>query len=183
MRCCSSSDSALDEFLDGTLSPVRHARVCAHVAACVECTELLDELRVIDALLLGPRKLEPAPNFSFKVMADVRTMPAPHVPRSRTLATIGTYIVFGWAAIGMFLTFGGGSARAALAFLLGSATRFGAETQSLAAASGRLFGHRVLDVTSAMGALLAVDLVGIALFTAAYLVVRARRAQTAGDSW
>lgn len=183
MRCCSSSDSALDEFLDGTLSPVRHARVSAHIAACDECTELLVELRVVDALLLGPRQLEPAPNFSFKVMADVRALPAPHVPRSRSIAIVATYIVFAWAAIGAFLAFGGASARSALAFLLGAATRFGSETQSLAAASGRLFGHRILDVTSAMGALLAVDLVGIALFVAGYLVVRARRAQTAGDSW
>jgi anti-sigma factor RsiW len=183
MRCCSSSDSALDELLDGTLSPVRHARVSAHVAACDDCTALLAELRVIDALLLGPRQLEPAPNFSFTVMADIRSMPAPHVPRSRTFAIIATYIVFAWAAIGAFLTFGGASARAALVFLLGTATRFGAETQSLAAASGRLFGHRVLDVTSAMGALLALDLAGIAFFITGYLVGRARRAQTAGDSW
>ena len=182
MRCCSSSDSALDEFLDGTLSPVRHARVSAHVAACEQCTELLVELRVVDALLLGPRQLEPAPNFSFKVMADVRTMPAPHVPRSRTIAIITTYIVFAWAAIGTFLAFGGASARAALAFLLGAATRLGSETQTLAAASGRLYGHRALDVTSAMGALLAVDLVGTALFVTGYLVIRARRAQAAGDS-
>ena len=182
MRCCSCSDSSLDEFLDGTLSPVRHARVSAHVAACEQCTELLVELRVVDALLLGPRQLEPAPNFSFKVMADVRTMPAPHVPRSRTIAIITTYIVFAWAAIGTFLAFGGASARAALAFLLGAATRLGSETQTLAAASGRLYGHRALDVTSAMGALLAVDLVGTALFVAGYLVIRARRAQAAGDS-
>ena len=183
MRCCSSSDSALGEFLDGTLSPVRHARVSAHVAACEECTELLVELRVVDALLLGPRQLEPAPNFSFKVMAEVRTLPAPHVTRTRTVAIVATYVVFAWAAIGAFLTFGGASARAALAFLLAAATRFGSETQTLAAASGRLFGHRVLDVTSAMGALLAIDLVGIALFVAGYLVVRARCARTAGDSW
>ena len=183
MRCCSSSDSALDEFLDGTLSPVRRARVRAHVAACVDCTELLAELRVVDALLLGPRQLEPAPNFSFRVMADIRAMPAPHVPRSRSIAIIATYIVFAWAAIGTFLAFGGASARAALAFLLGAASRLGSQTHTLAVASGRLFGHRVLDVTSAMGALLAVDLVGIALFVAGYLAIRARRAQAAGDIW
>lgn len=183
MRCCSSSESALDEFLDGTLSPVRRARVSAHVAACDECTELLVELRVVDALLLGPRQLDPAPNFSFKVMADVRAMPAPRVPRTRTLAIIATYIVFAWAAIGAFLAFGGMTARAAIAFLLGAGGRFSAEMQTLAAASGRLFGHRVLDVTSAMGALLAVDLVTIALFVGGYLALRARRRETAGDSW
>lgn len=183
MRCCSSSDPALDEFLDGTLSPVRRARLVAHLTTCDACADLLAELRVVDALLLSPRQLEPAPNFSFKVMADVRSMPAPHVARSRPLAVLATYVVFAWAAIGSYLTFGGASARAAIAFLGHAAARFAGEGAALASASGRLFGQRWVDVTAAMGALLALDLVCVAAFVAAFAFMRSRRRATAGDSW
>jgi hypothetical protein len=80
---CSSFEPLLDEYVDGVLAPREHALVAAHVAGCASRAGLLEELRVIDALLLTPRALEPAPNFTFKVMAEVRSLPAPavhHVP-------------------------------------------------------------------------------------------------------
>ncbi len=176
MHCSSSSEAALDEFLEGTLSPVRHARLAAHLAACDACADLLAELRVVDALLLRPRQFDPAPNFSFKVMAEIRAIPAPQAARPRLFAILATYVVFAWAAIGAFLAFGGASARATLA-LLGTATSgFSTEVQALASASGHLFGRQWFDVTAAMGALLAIDLVCAAAFVAGYGIVRARRA-------
>ncbi|GAC1441884.1 MAG: hypothetical protein NVS2B8_00040 [Vulcanimicrobiaceae bacterium] len=176
MRCSWSSDSALGEFVEGTLSPVRHARVAAHVAECDECAALLAELRVVDALLLAPRLLEPAPNFSFKVMAEIRSMPAAHVPRTRTFAMLATYVVFAWIAIGAFLAFGGASARASLAFLATATARGTSEIAALASAAGRLFGHGWMDVLTAMGALLALDLACVALFVAAFALARRRPA-------
>ena len=56
---CSSFEPLLDEFVDGTLTPVRTQRVAKHVADCTECSALLAELRVIDALLLTARPTEP----------------------------------------------------------------------------------------------------------------------------
>ena len=181
MRCCSSSDPELDAYLEGTLSPVRRARLSAHLSKCDACGELLTELRVVDALLLAPRTLEPAPNFSFKVMAEICAMPAPHVERARPLAILATYVVFAWSAIGVFLLLGGASARAALDFLVTVSSRTWAEFGSLASASGRLFGHRWLDITAAMGALLALDVACVGAFVAAFAILRARRRATASE--
>jgi len=184
MRCSYSegADTALDEYLDGTLSPVRHARLCEHLRSCESCAALLAELRVVDALLLQPRRIEVPPNFNGQIMAEVRAIPAPHVPRSRPFAVLATYVVFAWVAIGTFLAFGGSSARAALAFLAAFATRFASEGQGLAAASGRLFGARSLDVTTAMGALLAIDLACASAFVGAAML-HARRTSSMGEPW
>ncbi len=182
MRYCSSCNSELDAYLEGTLSPVRRARISAHLAQCDACSELLTELRVVDALLLAPRTLEPAPNFSFKIMAEIRAMPVPHVERGRPFAILATYVVFAWSAIGIFLLVGGASERAALDFLVATSALTWRQFGSLASASGRLFGHRWLDITAAMGALLALDVAFVGAFFAAFAILRARRRVTASES-
>lgn len=178
---CSSFESQLSAFVDDELGPVARARVAQHLRGCDACTAFAHELRSIEALLLGARDLEPAANFSFKVMADVRALPAPSRHPSRALAILATYVVFAWAAIGAFLAFGGASARAMLATI---GTVFGnvsVATGALASATSRLFGHHVFDVTAAMGALLALDLVAAAAFACAYTIARGRgRASVAG---
>jgi anti-sigma factor RsiW len=166
----------LDEFVDGTLSNSAHARVEAHVATCADCASLLEELRVVDALLVSPRILEPAPNFTFAVMADVRTMHAPHPHHRISFAALGAYIVFAWIAIGGFFFFGGHTARLALASLggVGSASLHGSAI--LVRAVGHVFGARTLDITAAMGALLGFDLLAAAAVFVAFGYVRSRRA-------
>ncbi|MBD5635845.1 MAG: sigma-70 family RNA polymerase sigma factor, partial [Candidatus Eremiobacteraeota bacterium] len=112
-RCrmrCSSCEKRLDAYVDGSLSPRERTQVAAHVAACPACASLLEEFRVIDALLVTPRTLEPAANFTFKVMAEVRCLPRPHAHRSPALAVLGTYVVFAWVTIGAFLIFARGAA-------------------------------------------------------------------------
>ncbi len=171
---CSSFNLDLDEYVDGTLGPLRAARVEAHVAACPRCAALLAELRVIDALLIAPHTLDPAPNFTFKVMAEVRCLPQPH-RRHFSFAAIGAYIVFAWIAIGGFFFFGGHTARAALA-TLGSSFVSGARgTMSLADAVRHVFGAQTLSVTAAMGVLLAADLALAAIGIGAFAYMRARR--------
>jgi anti-sigma factor RsiW len=179
---CSSFEPLLDAYVDGELSPRRRARVAAHVETCHECAALLAELRVIDGLLLSPRELEPAPNFTFKVMAEARCLPAPHAHRTQHLAVLGTYVVFAWVAIGAFLAFGGASARSMLAAIGAGFTHATSSVTALAATTGHLFGRQTYDVTAAMGVLLAADLVVAALVVALYAVLRARRATAAGST-
>jgi anti-sigma factor RsiW len=154
---CSSFESLLDEYVDGALAPRDRALVAAHVPGCANCSSLLEELRVIDALLLGPRTLEPAPNFTFKVMADVRTTPRPHRHRIHGLALIGTYLAFAWIAIGFFFVFGGPSAHAAWSALQATAGHAGDAFGALSAATARLFGPNTFKITAAMSVLLLVD--------------------------
>jgi anti-sigma factor RsiW len=154
---CSSFESLLDEYVDGALAPRDRALVAAHVPGCANCSSLLEELRVIDALLLGPRKLEPAPNFTFKVMADVRTTLRPHRHRIHGLALIGTYLAFAWIAIGLFFVFGGPSAHAAWSALQATAGHAGDAFGALSTATARLFGPNTFKITAAMSVLLLVD--------------------------
>jgi len=50
-----------------------------------------------------------------------------------------------------------------------------AQTSALAAVTGRVFGRQSLDVTAAMGVLLALDLLAAAIFAIAYSFLRGRR--------
>jgi anti-sigma factor RsiW len=179
---CSSFEPLLDAYVDGELTPARRARIAAHVESCANCAALLTELRVIDGLLLSPRGLEPAPNFTIKVMADVRAVAAPRAHRSAHLAVLGTYVVFGWMAIGSFLMFGGQAARAMVAWLGGGVARVAATGAALSGTTGSLFGRQTFDVTAAMGALIAVDLILVATIVALYAFLRARRAAIHGGS-
>lgn len=172
---CSSFESQLSPYVDGELGPVARARVAKHLTTCEACTAFAHELRSIDALLFTTPEPELAANFSFKVMAEIRSLPRPHARRSRPLAVLGTYVIFAWGAIGAFLLIGGASARAMLVTLASIVRNLATTTSALAAATTRLFGHHTIDVTAAMGALLALDLVVAGLFVGIYALVRGRR--------
>jgi anti-sigma factor RsiW len=179
---CSSFEPLLAAYLDGELPPALGARLAEHLRTCVSCTELLAELRAIDGLLLAPRQLEPAPNFTFKVMADVRPLPAPRAHRSEHFAVLGAYVVFAWVAIGAFLMFDGNAARAMLATLGAGLARGATMFVALSSTTGHLFGRQTFDVTAAMGAVIALDLVFAACVVTLYAVLRARRAAIDGGS-
>jgi anti-sigma factor RsiW len=177
---CSSFEPLLDAYVEGELAPARRARVGAHLEGCASCAALLEELRAVDGLLLAPRRREPAPNFTFKVMAEVRAMPAARAPRFPHLAVLGTYVVFAWVAIGSFLTFGDGTARAMVTTIEMGFVRATSTFSLVAGATSRLFGGQTFDVTAAMGAMIAIDLVFAATIVALYAVLRARRAPIDG---
>jgi anti-sigma factor RsiW len=182
---CSSFEPLLDAYVDGELSPARRAKVAAHVESCSECSELLAELRVIDGLLLAPRQVEPAPNFTFRVMAEARSMPAPRAHRMPHFAVLGTYVIFAWAAIGAFLAFGGSAARAMLATLGSGFARGGTALASIAGSTSHIFGSQTTDVTAAMGVMLGADMVIVAVVIVLYAALRARRASVTerADQW
>jgi anti-sigma factor RsiW len=178
MRCSFFEDS-LDAYVEGTLPAATRIRFESHAAACPGCAALLAEYRVVDALLLAPRQLEPVPNFTFVVMAEVRALPPPRHHRSSLFAILGTYVAFGWITIGAFLVFGGAYARAMLATIGEGLVRAGASVQSLAHVTGRTFGGQTFDVTAAMGGLLGADLVVVAGVVGLYAFRRSRQSANA----
>ncbi len=173
---CSSFEPLLDDFVDGTLPLEKHARVAAHVETCPSCGALLRELRVIDALLLQPRRLEPAPNFAFAVMAEVRALPSPHASRVPGIAILAAYLAFAWSAIGLFFILGKSSANAMLGFvtsaLSGAAANFGAIAES----ASRMLSGQSLELSAAMAAILGFDIVAVLLALVAMNVLRPRLA-------
>jgi len=100
---CSWCEERFERFLDGALTPGDHARLLAHVDRCDPCRSLLEELRVVDALLLAPRTIELPPNFTFATMADVRAMPPPCPLRTPLAASLIAYVVAAWCLAGAAL--------------------------------------------------------------------------------
>ncbi len=173
---CSSYRPLLDEYVDGTLSAHKHALVERHLSECALCHSLFEEFRMIDALLVTPRRVEPAPNFTFKVMAEVRSLPQPQRHRgAHAAAVVGAYLAFAWTLIGAFFLFGDGTAHAAWATLLASAGHAGEALNLLAVATSRFFGPNTFRVTAAMSAVLSVD-VALALIVGTAVYLRRERA-------
>jgi anti-sigma factor RsiW len=167
---CSSFEPLLDEYVDGVLAPRDHALVAAHVVDCANCAGLLEELRVIDALLLTPRTLDPAPNFTFKVMAEVRSQPAPAVHRIPTLPVISAYLAFAWTAIALFFFFARNAADGALGTVRAGFAHGLDGFNGLAVATGHLFGPHLTSVTALMFGLLVVDaFAALAIFGFIYI--------------
>ncbi|HEY5350761.1 MAG TPA: anti-sigma factor, partial [Candidatus Lustribacter sp.] len=97
---CNWCEERFERFLDGVLTEGERARLLVHVGGCEECRGLLEELRVVDALLLEPRTVELPPNFTRATMADVRAMPLPHARRAPIAASLVAYIVAAWSLAG-----------------------------------------------------------------------------------
>jgi anti-sigma factor RsiW len=116
---CSTSEMLFEGLLDGTLSEPRRRMLTGHLEKCSRCTSVLEELRVIDALLITPRTLEPAPNFTFKAMAEIRAMPQPKLlpPRLPLWTLFGFYLAASWIAIAGWFAIGRPDAHAALTFV------------------------------------------------------------------
>jgi predicted anti-sigma-YlaC factor YlaD len=171
---CSYFEPLLDPFIDGELTSIERARVIAHVDTCDHCRGLLEELRVVDALLIVPRQLEPAPNFTFRAMAEIRPLPVPHVHRTPALGVVAAYLVFAWLVIGAWFVVGGDTARATLGFFASLGARYGRDIAALGPETARLFGHATPNVGVAMGAILAFDALLAVGFAIVYAVVRPR---------
>ncbi len=97
---CSWCEERFERFLDGLLTAGERARLLGHVDRCAQCGGLLEELRVVDALLLEPRSVELPPNFTVATMADVHAMPLPHARRAPIAASLVAYTVAAWALAG-----------------------------------------------------------------------------------
>jgi anti-sigma factor RsiW len=169
---CSSSERRLDAYVDGSLAARERARVAAHLATCARCSAILEEFRAIDALLLSPRTLELVPNFTFKVMAEVRSLPQPHRSHVPSFRILATYLAFAWLAIGLFFRFGDGTARAAWTFLQRSLLHGGDLIGALSRVTAHVVGPNVLQITTAMSALVVLDLGLLAALTGAIYLRR-----------
>ena len=105
---CSSCEALLDRYIGRTLSPRRTYAVALHLRGCRDCRDLLHETRVLDALLDTMRIEDPlAINFTFAVMAEIRTVTPVRVSRIRPWLHALSFLVAFWLlAGGWFLTIG-----------------------------------------------------------------------------
>jgi len=96
---CSWCEERFERFIDGLLYDAERARLLLHVDSCANCSGLLEELRVVDALLLGPRTVELPEDFTSATMADVREMALPCARHAPITASLVAYIVGAWALV------------------------------------------------------------------------------------
>jgi anti-sigma factor RsiW len=174
---CSSSEDLFEAYLDGTLLPAQRARLLSHLARCGACKGVLDELRVVDALISSPRHVELPANFTFATMAEVRSVPRPQggtaVP---VYAYLVSYLVAAWLLIGA-------------GFLLASSAMraFGETALDVSASFARVFGivgHAGARVAGDLGPLGAVlgtaivlDVAVVLALVVGFTVVRPRLAE------
>ena len=95
---CSSCEPLLDRYLEGTLSPREMKLVHDHLQSCANCAQLLEELKVVDALLFTTTVPELPRNFTFKVMAETFAMPAPKFREHRVWSFVALYVAAAWVA-------------------------------------------------------------------------------------
>lgn len=168
---CSSCERALEHHLEGTLSQFKTMQVREHLARCSGCQALFEELRVVDALLETARQIEPAPNFTFVTMAEVRGMALPHVPRTRLLAFIGAYLAAVWAVLGLWFVFANASARAAFSIIAAAGAHAVSATSLATTGLSRALSHGSSVTTVFIGALVLDVALALAFFML-YSVVR-----------
>jgi anti-sigma factor RsiW len=97
---CSSCETWLDRYVDGDLEPHRAAWVARHLLDCPACERLHRRLRNVDALLETVQPADLSGSFTSTVMAQVREMPPPAVPRRAWWTMLAIYLLAGWVVLG-----------------------------------------------------------------------------------
>ncbi|MFN2461542.1 MAG: zf-HC2 domain-containing protein [Candidatus Velthaea sp.] len=171
---CSSSEALFERFLDGELVPRDRARLLAHVDACAACRGVLEELRVVDALLLTPRDVKLAPNFTFATMAEVRALPQPRPHRAPVLAYLVCYLTATWLLIAAAFVLAPQTMHALGTTLLDAAASVANAFGGVGRVAARLVDRDGTGVGALLGALLFLDVTLAAMFGAALVYVRPR---------
>ncbi len=109
---CSSCKPLLERYLEGTLHAHRISVIAAHLDSCASCNALLTELKVVDGLLTTVAASELAPNFSFAVMAQAHSVPAPRTRRAQIWPLLVLYVTVAWIALAAWLITSGADIRA-----------------------------------------------------------------------
>jgi anti-sigma factor RsiW len=94
---CSSCEPLLDAYLETSLRPIEARAVTAHLRSCGDCTALLGELRVVDALLATTRPPGVAANFTAAVVSATRETPRHSKRRTPLGIALLLYLGVAWA--------------------------------------------------------------------------------------
>jgi len=97
---CSSCEPLLDAYLEASLAPRQAGAVARHLRTCGRCAALLDELRVIDALLETARSPGGVgADFTASVVTAARVAP-PHARRRIPFGLVLlAYLAIAWTLL------------------------------------------------------------------------------------
>lgn len=173
---CSSCEPQLDRYVEGTLKPRAMIDITAHLRECASCRELLDELKNVDALLATTRVQELPENFTFAVMAEARSMPAPRARQHPVWSFLVLYSAAAWVAavLAMVLT------HTAPAAVIGAFSHALAQAGILSSGVSANVAHGLAPFTPTLAAfgagVLAIDFALGCAFALVYFVIRPRLA-------
>lgn len=167
---CSSCEALLDWYVEGDLSPARTAAVAAHLQSCTACERLHRRLRVVDGLLATVRPVALDGDFTFDVMARVRELPLPALPKRSWLPLAAFYLIAAWIVVAAAMVPAWGTAPMHAAPLLHG---FGETMSVLARGARALIPAEPLALAFVL-ALLAVDALLFAAVVVFYRRVRPR---------
>ncbi|MBV8688703.1 MAG: zf-HC2 domain-containing protein [Candidatus Eremiobacteraeota bacterium] len=173
---CSHCKPLLAAYVDDALSHRTRYHVAYHLRGCHECRLWLEEVRAVDGLLETMQPPQPAPNFTYAVMSEVRSMPIPNAHRTNPWLLLCTYVAVAWMIIGAWLKISGLTLAGAFALVAGGAANLSLGLRTLAEAAHHAFGTTTPAVAAALGGVLVLDVLLGAAFLAYYFVLRPRLA-------
>lgn len=171
---CSSCEPLLDRYIEGTLTPGQMRSVAAHLSNCEPCRALLEEVKVIDALLATTQVPELPQNFTFAVMAEVNGLPAPSPRQHPIWSFLALYCAAAWVAVVAAMTLTGTSPRAVLAMAGVLLSRFGVVSSAFGAGVSHGLSHTMPGLAAFGFAVLSIDIALACAVALVYFIVRPR---------
>jgi anti-sigma factor RsiW len=165
----------LAPYVEASLTPKQMHDVDLHVRSCAACASLLGEVRVVDALLATAMPAELAPNFTFAVMAEVRSRPVPESTRAPLVAILGGYLLGAWVVFSALALLLAGRLPALAAF---QRSELQAPAEALRALTGAAssIAPAMPSVLAVVAALAVIDAIFLACVVFFYRDVRPRLA-------
>lgn len=171
---CSSCEPLLDRYIEGTLTPRQMIDIAAHVRDCANCRELLDEVKAIDALLFTTSVPELPENFTFAVMAEVNSLPAPHARAHPVWSFLVLYSAAMWVAVVVAMAITRTSPSVVFAFMAHALAKAGVASGGVAANLSHSLTHTTPALAAVGFGVLAIDIALAAAFALLYFFVRPR---------
>ena len=173
---CSSCEPLLDRYIECTLNSRQMRQIAAHLQSCESCRALLDELRVVDGLLFTTKVPNLPENFTFAVMAEVNSMPAPHARQHPVWSFLALYCAAAWVAAVLGMAYTGTSPRAVWSAIWYGLQYAGHAASTLATSASHGLTHTMPALAAFGFGVLLLDIVVAAAIALVYLVVRPRLA-------
>ena len=174
MRCIACRP-LLEGFLAGHLRPRQAYAVRGHLKTCAECAALLEETKIVDALLSTSAAVNLPADFTGAAMDQVRAMPAPRRKHPAAWAFVIIYLAAAWFAGFVWLALTGQSAGELAAAIVRRSSSFAAGLGSLAG-SGHIFGRNASVVLAFGLGVLFLDVAFLLALLVVYRVLRPRLA-------
>lgn len=173
---CSSCEPLLDRYIEATLSTREMIAVSEHLRSCDSCRALLDELRVVDGLLFTTTVPDLPVNFTFAVMAEVNSMPAPRARQHPVWSFLVLYSAAAWVAVVLGMALTGTSPQTLFAAIWSALSRVGTTAGAVAAGASHGLVHTTPTLAAFGLGVLVLDAAVAGAIAVIYLVIRPRLA-------